>query len=237
MAGALLGRLRRVRDDLRTARTMPRVSIVLSRGSAREDEVFRRFSGRHPRYKVIPFKTVGVALLPLDDVTDVDDYLSDLRYARRRVRRAQRMGYTVGLFDPDERNAEIMAIHASLPERQGRPIDPEYLDPDTVYEHGSDVEYMGIWLDGVVVAYCRLNYAGDIAGMGRIMGHGDHLENGVMFLLTAEIVGHVKATRPEIDYIFYDMFFGAPQGLRSFKTNLGFRPYYVRWTREPAAGA
>jgi hypothetical protein len=50
----------------------------------------------------------------------------------------------------------------------------------------------------------------------------------------AGIVEHVKANRPDIHYVFYDMFFGASQGLRAFKTHLGFRPHYVRWKRGPA---
>jgi hypothetical protein len=221
-------------DDLRTAATMPRVQIVLSWGGEEEDAVLRRFRSRHPRFKIVGSKAVGVALLPLDDFADVDAYLAGLRYARRRVRRASRLGYAVEAFDPDERRADLLAIHSSLPERQGRPIDPEYLDPDAVVTRGPNVEYLGVLLDGVVLAYSRIDYVGDIAGMGRVMGHGDHLENGVMFLLTAGIVGHVKSTRPQARYLFYDMFFGAPNGLRAFKANLGFRPYYVRWKREPS---
>jgi hypothetical protein len=234
MASERSEQLRRLVGDLRTAATMPRLTIVLSRGSEEEEAVLERFRRRHPRYRIVASKAVGVALVALDDVTGVDDYLAGLRYARRRVRRAARLGYRFEVFDPDERRDELLAIHASLPERQGRPIDPEYLDPDVVHDRGPDIEYVGVFLDGVVVAYSRLDYLGEIAGMGRIMGHGDHLEKGVMFLLTAEIVGHVKATRPGARYLFYDMFFGAPDGLRAFKTNLGFRPYYVRWVREPA---
>ena len=64
------------------------------------------------------------------------------------------------------------------------------------------------------------------------MGHGDHLANGVMFLLMSGIVDHVKSARPQARYLFYDMFFGAPDGLRAFKTNAGFQPYHVRWRRE-----
>lgn len=234
MADAPPSRLRRALDDLRTLATMPRVRVVLSRGHPDEDEVLSRFRRRHPRYKVVGSKVVGVALLPLDDVGDGEDYLSGARYVRRRARRASKLGYTVGPFDPDEGQADLLAIHSSLPKRQGRPIDPEYLDPTAVAKRGPNVEYLGVHLDGVVVAYSRLDYVGDIAGMGRVMGHGDHLENGVMFLLMAGIVGHVKSTRPQTRYVFYDTFFGAPEGLRAFKTNAGFRPYLVRWTREPA---
>ena len=31
------------------------------------------------------------------------------------------------------------------------------------------------------------------------------------------------------------MFFGAAEGLREFKTRVGFRPHYVHWKRGPTA--
>jgi hypothetical protein len=71
-------------------------------------------------------------------------------------------------------DADLLASHASLHERRGRPIDPEYLDPDAVAKRGPNVEYLGVWRDGTVIAYTRLDYVGDISGMGRVMGHGDH---------------------------------------------------------------
>jgi hypothetical protein len=212
-------RVRRLLDDLRTAAAMPRVRVVLSRGEPDDDALLRAFRRRHPRYKVVGSKAVGAALLPLDDFPDVDAYLAAHRTARKRVLRAARLGYSV-------------AIHTSLPERQGRPIDPEYLDPDATWDRGPKTDYVGVFHDGVLVGYAAVRYAGDIAGIGRIMGHGDHLENGIMFLLTARIVEHVKTSRPQARYLFYDTFFGAPAGLRWFKTHLGFQPHYVRWTRE-----
>jgi hypothetical protein len=226
--------LRRTIDDLRTAATMPRVDIVLSRGRPDEDELLDLFRRRHPRYKVVGRKVIGVALLPLDDVADGEAYLASRRYARRRARRADRLGYSVALFNPAARRSELLAIHASLPERQGRPIDADYLDADATWETGPQIDYLGVLKDDVLLAYSRVQYAGEIAGLPRIMGHGDHLDNGVMFLLMAAIVDHTKSSRPDARYVMYDTFFGAPDGLRSFKTNLGFQPYYVRWKREPA---
>jgi hypothetical protein len=223
--------LRAVLTDVRTAATMPRVRIVLSRGRPDEERLLRGFRRRHPRYKLVRFKSVGVALLPLAGVDDVDAYLAPRRYARRRVTRAERLGYSFGLFEPEARRAELLAIHASIPERQGRPIDPEYLDADAVYETGPHIEYAGVFREGRVVAYSRLHYAGEIVAMMRVMGHGAHLDDGVMFLLAAGIVGHVKAEHPETRYVFYDTFFGAGEGLRTFKQRLGFTPHYVRWTR------
>jgi hypothetical protein len=237
MPGAPATRLRRLLGDLHTIATMPRARIVLSHGRPEEDEVLRRFRRRHPRYRVVGAKTLGVALLPLDDLAGVDEYLASTRYVRRRARLASKRGYTVGGFDPEARRADLLAIHASLPERQGRPIDPDYLDPAAVAEQGPNTEYLGVLRDGVVVAYARLEHVGEIAGMGRVMGHGDHLDDGVMCLLMAGIVGHVKAERPQARWIFYDMFFGASDGMRAFKRNIGFRPHRVRWRREAPAAA
>lgn len=221
-------------EDVRTAAAMPRVQIVLSRGSAHEEALLRRFRRPHPRFKVVRSKTVGVALLPLGDFDDVDAYLATRRTARKRVRRASRLGYSGAVFEPGERREELLAIHSSIPERQGRAIDAEYLDPDATWETDSHFEYVGVFRDGVLVAYGKVMYAGDIAGIMRIMGHGDHLDDGVMFLLTAEIVARVKSVRPHTRYLFYDTFFGATAGLRWFKTHLGFQPHYVRWKREPS---
>lgn len=225
-------RLRRLRGDLRTAAAMPRIDVVASRGGAGEDAVLEAFRRPHPRYRVVGRKVVGVALLPLDGFGDAADYLSGLRYARRRVRRATRLGYAPALFDPEEQRAELYAIRTSLPERQGRPMDAEFLDPDAELPSGPQIEYLGIFRDGTLAAYAQLQYAGEIVGMMDLFGHGDHLANGVMFLLVASVVDRALSTRPEVRFVYYDMYFGAGDGLRAFKRHTGFRPYYVRWRRE-----
>lgn len=229
-----LDRVRRLTADLRTAARMPRVEVIASRGEETEEEVLRFFNRRHPRYRIVANKAVGAALLPLADYEDVEMYLASLRTTRKRVRRAQRLGYAFGPFDPDDRRPELLAIHASLPERQGQPIEAAYLDPAAVYDKGPHVEYLGVFHDRILVAYAHLRYAGEIVGLNRVMGHGEHLDDGIMFLLMAGIVEHVKTTRPDIHYVFYDTFFGAGEGLRAFKTHLGFRPHFVRWKRELA---
>ena len=69
------------------------------------------------------------------------------------------------------------------------------------------------------------------------MGHGNYLADGIMFLLIASIVEHVKTVRSDTRYLYFDMFFGAGDGLRAFKTSAGFRPHYVHWRRAPTCGA
>lgn len=225
-------RVRRLVDDLRTAAAMPRVDIVASRGSATEDRRLHELNRPHPAYRIVARKSVGAALLPLNEFEDVEGYLANHRYARRRVNRASRLGYTAGLFDPNDRRADLLAIHTSMPERQRRPVDATYLDPTVHHESGPQEEHLGVFRGDIVVAYSELQYAGEIVATSRIMGHGEYLADGIMFLLIASIVQHVKRLRPDVHYIFYDMFFGAGDGLREFKTRAGFRPHYVRWRRE-----
>jgi hypothetical protein len=222
--------LRHLLGDVRTAAAMPRVAIVLSRGADSEERLLRSFTRRHPRYRVVGWKAVGAALLPLHQFRDVEDYLAAQRYARRRVRRAKRLGYSCALFDPEHRREELLNIRASLPVRQGRPMDPEFLDPDAVFESGAQIEYLGVFKDRRLTAYSQLEYAGEIVAMSDLFGHGDHLNDGIMFLLVAGVVDHVKRERPDTRYVLYDMYFGAGPGLRAFKTNAGFKPHLVRWT-------
>src|SRR5690242_2562972 len=109
--------MRRLVDDLQTAMTMPRIDIVASDGSRAEDEILLRLNRPHPRYRIVRRKTVGVALMPLDDVVDMDAYLANHRYARRRVNRAVSRGHEAHLFAPTYRRTELFAIHRSVPER------------------------------------------------------------------------------------------------------------------------
>ena len=218
--------------DLRTAAAMPRVRVVVSRGDPAEEQMLHDFRRRHPRYRVVGRKSVGAALLDLGDVPDTDAYLAGLRKTRRCARRAEKRGYTVGLFDPGARRDDLLAIHASVPERQGRPIDEHLLEAEHLYETAPNLEYVGVFHDATLVAYCGVEYAGDVAAVARIMGHGDHLRDGVMFLLVTGVVGRVKEGHPATRWLFYDTFFGAGPGLREFKEHLGLRPHLVRWTRE-----
>jgi hypothetical protein len=222
-------------DDFRTGASMPHVDVALSSGPPGEDELLHLFRRHHPRYKVVGLKVVvGVALLPLDDLADLADgeaYLATRRYARRR---AERLGGSVALFDPVPRRSEVLAIHASLPKRQGRPIDADYLDADAIWETGPQIDHLGVFEDDVLLAQSCEHYGGEIAGLPPIMGHGDHLDNGVMFPPMAGIVDHTKSSRPGARHVMHDTFIGAPDGLRSFKTNLGFQPNYAGWERKPA---
>ena len=116
------GRVQRLLDDLQTAMAMPRVDIVVSRGSPAEDRILLELRGR------IGSDVRGRWRCCRSTNSMMSKDLANLRYARRRVKRASRLGHKADLFAPNDRRSELLAIHRSLPERQGRPMAAVYLD-------------------------------------------------------------------------------------------------------------
>jgi hypothetical protein len=45
--------VQRLLDDLQTAMAMPRVHIVVSRGSPAEDKILLELARLHPRYRIV----------------------------------------------------------------------------------------------------------------------------------------------------------------------------------------
>jgi hypothetical protein len=79
------------------------------------------------------------------------------------VRRARKLGYTVRCFDPQKYLSGIMCVNASSAIRQGRAIQPDYLDSVRVTAYSAK---LGAWY-GVFDAgqslrgYCHVSIVGD----------------------------------------------------------------------------
>lgn len=203
-------------------------------GDERRRAIYERFIEPHPRFKVIQRKRWGVALLRLPD--------QPAQYLKGKPREALRtnrnrclgLGYRFGTVDPLARLDDILAVHRSIPERQGRPMDSSYLDPAALRDYFTTREKVFAVLDanGTLKAYAEVLVVGEVAILNRLMGHGDALENGVMYLCISEAVLELSQRRRESGqpvWLSYDTFFGGSPGLRYFKERLGFRPYKVRW--------
>lgn len=212
---------------------LPRVRIEMS-GDERCRLLYETFTQRHRRWRFLQNKAWGVAALRVPD--DFDAYYGDPRrsHLRKQVNRARRAGYTFGQFEPLEHLPEIMSIHRSSGQRQGRPMHPDYLDEAKVREffNASD-EVFGVFDSrGMVRAYRGLRTCGPVACGERVLGHADHLDRGIMYLLFAELIRGLCAARVasgQPDWLVYDMFSGASPGMRQFKQWIGFEPYRVSW--------
>ncbi|MCS0630973.1 GNAT family N-acetyltransferase [Telluria mixta] len=157
--------------------------------------------------------------------------------ARNMIRKAQRQGYAYRKVDPDDYLDDVLAIRTSNPERQGKPI-PEYykVRPTRMFDepfrngcehHGEG--FFGVFKDGRLVAYTTIFFYGELGQVNHILGHADHLQEGVMNLLVSEMVGDIIAHRPwvrAINYL-YPHAGNTNAGIGLFKRSIGFMPERV----------
>jgi hypothetical protein len=192
---------------------------------------YRYFTKPHPRYKLIRNKTLGAALLDLSVFDTRDKYLAHIRGKNCGAHHAQRARARGYRFAEIERNTyidDIYAINTSLEQRQGRPMDAQYLVKVTHFERERHYRYYGILNpDGKLMAYANVGLFGNFAAFSQLIGLRNN--DGIMHLLIVEVVNEMIA-QPRIRYLMYDTMFGAPPGMQLFKNILGFRPFRAKYS-------
>lgn len=203
-------------------------------GSDVAREKYAYFSAPHPMMPLIPRKSLGAALLDLRG--SVDDYrMRTMRtIARKNLKLARKRGYAYEKADGAAVLGDIMEINTSLRERGGRAMDPLYFERSQfeAIVRRMDQVHVVRSAEGKVVAYALVSNLGELWLIDYVLGHGDHLKRGIMYLLIVSIIEEKlkEAKRPSYPHwIMYDTLLGATPGLRQFKTVLGFAPYWVRW--------
>lgn len=189
------------------------------------------FTQPHARYKVFGNKTMGIALINLRAFGgQASNYLATVMqsgYAGAKSRKAAARGYRLRHIDRNEHIDEIHAIHTSVDERQGRPMDEPYRVKKTVYENEPHVECFGVFgADNRLAAYCSTARYGNFVSTDQLMGLKNN--DGIMHLLLLTIICRLIEER-EVDYFMYDTYLGAKPGLRDFKRRIGFSPYRARY--------
>jgi hypothetical protein len=175
------------------------------------------------------------AVLDLPD--NIGEWKAMHRTARRRAAHSRNFGYLASVIRRQEFVQDIHAINTSKPVRQGRPMSAGYLSPPS----GSKLpDYPcarhGVHTYGVIeghdygpelVAYMWIYRAGDLALVSQILGHSSHEPNDVMYLLFEHALEREIAYGP--GFVVYNRFDSGGDGLRYFKTRLGFEEREVRW--------
>jgi hypothetical protein len=187
---------------------------------------FELFTQPHPRYRYVPHKVWGAALIDLQQFADPQAYLDSMpgrQSGTGLARRARTRGYRV---EPIDRNDYIDALHdinTALDMRQGRPMDPRYLEKETHYPPAPHrLAYGALRADGTLAAYAVLERLGNFHAFTRVLGYRNN--DGALHLLVTDIVAGLIRER-QSRFLMYDTYFGARPGLRQFKTMLGFQPY------------
>lgn len=172
----------------------------------------------------------------------LDGYLDKIGdKSRNMIRKAQKLGYSYKRVDPEQYLDDIWAIRTSDPVRQGKPI-PEYFKvrPTQIFNeqfkngcerHGE--QFYGVFLGDKLIAYSTIYFYGQLGQVNHILGHKDHLKEGVMNLLVSELVGDIITHRSwvrAINYLYPDVA-STGGGVGMFKKSIGFYPETVLVTQ------
>lgn len=195
------------------------------------EKIYQYYTKPHPRYKVVPNKSVGAALVDLTKFRQRDDYMQTImgrNSAEHHARKARSKGYTVVEIDRNDFIEEIHEINTSVEVRQGRPMDPGYRDKKTSYPSEVNFKYYGVLnAAGRLMAYGELGFYGNFAAFTRVIGVRNN--DGIVHLMVTEIICQLIESGG-YQYLMYDTYFGASPGLKTFKTMLGFQPYRAKYS-------
>jgi hypothetical protein len=180
----------------------------------------------------------------------------------REINRAQKLGYYVKPFPFQLHVPDVYDIHRSKPIRNGRPLQGSYY-LGTIEELGGmprkryevkepqcqihNWQYWGVFkaIDGHsqgdtlvnerLVGYIKLRLQGNSAWYDKILGHGDYLKDGTMYLLHYEIFKNFlrknQTNKPR--YLVYHQYFtGGDFQLNTWKKKALFKPYYMIYVND-----
>lgn len=144
--------------------------------------------------------------------------------------KALKLGYECRLVTYSERNLLLQDIHEiniSSEVRQGKPMKQSYLEYPKEMNIGNICAFhhsiwFGCFKDGKLVAYIVGAYCGNMVAFSMILGHKDHLKNGIMYALS-DYVMEFSNKMLDINYCIYSLWSDGTDGLRTFKNNLGFK--------------
>jgi len=204
-----------------TVATATSISLGLDCLYQKHDDLLRQMSGG--KYDVC-------SVMPIP--ASIEEWKADHKTARKRAAGTSSM-YISTELKREYFSDDIHEINGSMSRRQGRPMTSGYLhrqdyQPLPDYPCGRHATRItGVFTHGTCVAYLVMIRAGELALVSQILGHGDHLKNGIMYLLFQE------ALEREIEwgagYVVYNRHDSGTDGLRFFKERLGFEETTVQW--------
>ncbi len=203
---------------------------------------------RHAEYMYVPSRSdrkvllSAVLVLP-GTFEDYRSWFSRKRRSNAMGRKAANLGYKTSPFRPRDYAEQIYRIIHSRPERQGREVEAAFWDrpPDEPFDRYEPIGCprhenlaWGVFTpEGGLAAYLLGMRVGDVLFYEEIMGHADHLDNDVMYLLHAELVGHCIGLREPPEFLHYGPWYSGRDpfnprgGLNRWKRKVRMRPAYL----------
>lgn len=229
--------------DLRWAMALPRLTINLRIADAAGNDPFyervvREFYAntqrRHRKWPLVRNLQFGVAVCPLP--ADYSTYLGVVESSGvRNMKKAARLGYEFRQFAYNDHLEDIRGIRQSAEVRQGRmpeaflkeELKPCQDPPSRSSLH--DYVYFGVFKDGHLAAYAGCLVAGELCMVEQLLGHADHLENGIVPALLLGTARSLYESYTSVRFFAYGTYFGGGETLRRFKKKFGFHPHRVEW--------
>jgi len=155
--------------------------------------------------------------------------------ARNRLKYAIKNDYRVhrGWDIRNNHLDDVYQVNISKGERQGRKMGEGYFNyPEKIIfkipqcdKHY--VEFFGCLTDqGTLVGYIEAYFIGEMVEISRILGHAEHMKNGVMLLLMDDLIDYSKSINARC--IVYYLWDSGTLGLQYWKHSTGFRPIYLQ---------
>jgi len=179
-----------------------------------------------------------VALIDLNLYKDFEEYYKSINgknSAAYYSRKAKKREYKFLEIDRNNYIDDIYEINTSIDIRQGQKMANSYLTKVKSYRNEPNYRYFGVVdQNGKLRSYCNVAFYGEFALIVTLLGHKKYLNDGIMYFMLVELSRLIfnEYKSQGYRYIMYDTFFGASDGLKKFKTKLGFKPYKVKWKWE-----
>ena len=183
----------------------------------------------------------GISTIPLAMLNvpkSIEEYHAKIGpKSRNMLRKATRAGYTSRSFLTANYLDDIFAINTSMKTRggvemsagyQSYPTSSDDVSADYCENHHS--VSIGVFLEDTLVAYVLMPIVGELAVVNRILGHGEHLNQGVMNLLVEGIVRYALDEAPNIKSVNYLTLRSSRAGIDRFKSSVGFEDTIVALT-------
>lgn len=234
--------------DIPTLRPYPRlrVDLGLAEGCS---EFCRRHRRAMTQRMITAFTGTRVnAILDLSEYRDMAAYVEAVRAKSkgnviREVRHAASRGLICRGFDPADHVADIEAIFQSKPERQAGPLRPPYnkgAEAFLTYVHDNHPNRMppclrhhNTWhgiFEGTphgdrLLGFIMIERHGQFGHYRHIVGHGDLLDQGIMFHLHFAVVEWIYASQPGLTLLSYAQWTDLPDVI-------DIRPGLTRWKKK-----
>lgn len=223
-------------DIIKEILTLPKVKIeIIDKDKSGEvKNIYNYFNKRHPKYKIIRNKTIGVMLFKIPKtIEEYEVQISGKNSVKYYSKRCNKLGYYTDYFIKNKYLDDMYEINTSSLNRQGRSMSKHYLEKVEKEEEKDAVSYFGVFTsDKKLVGYIKLINTPNLYIVSQLLGHSNYQNDNIMYLILHDLIVSLidknKDNKREV-YLMYDTYFGGGSGIKLYKKRHAFKPYKVKW--------